>query len=174
MGVINKKRIIGIDPGIGGFVTCLIVDTNARRTIIKETEFIQMPSYRQGKAFVVDSGALTELFKKFNPDLIVIEEVHSMPKDGKAGAFSFGRSFQAPISIACALGYSIKLVTPQAWQKQLFGAKRKDIVKPSVAWCKQMFPSVDWKRTPRCLSADNNKTDSMCLAYYGALTSNWV
>lgn len=47
----------------------------------------------------------------------VIEKVHSMPKQGVATTFAFGKGYGLIIGVIAAHNIPIKYVTPQAWKK---------------------------------------------------------
>jgi Holliday junction resolvasome RuvABC endonuclease subunit len=57
---------------------------------------------------------------------IVIEIVHSMPRQGVASSFKFGMSYGALRMAAIASGAKVSHVTPQKWQKELQCLSRGD------------------------------------------------
>lgn len=55
------------------------------------------------------------------PDLVGIELVHSMPKQGVASTFKFGVGYGILQGICGALRIPIIFVTPQEWKKEMVG-----------------------------------------------------
>ena len=49
----------------------------------------------------------------------MIEQVHSMPKQGVASSFKFGRHYGFLLGVLTALGIPYQTVTPQKWQKAM-------------------------------------------------------
>ena len=49
--------------------------------------------------------------------VVVLEDVHSMPRDGHAGAFSFGRSKGVVEGCVSSAGWPLHYVTPAAWMR---------------------------------------------------------
>jgi len=71
----------------------------------------------------------------------VLERVHSMPKQGHVGAFTFGRSYGALQMALAAAGIPFDLVTPQKWQAAL-GCRsggKKNVTKRRA---QALFPGV--------------------------------
>ena len=50
---------------------------------------------------------------------VFIEKVHSMPGQGVASMFNFGKGYGIWIGILAALKISKTLVTPQEWKKEM-------------------------------------------------------
>ncbi|MCK5600735.1 crossover junction endodeoxyribonuclease [Candidatus Pacearchaeota archaeon] len=73
----------------------------------------------------VDAGLLAEFVKRFRPSKICCEKVSSMPGQGVAGMFSFGRSFGVVDGIAGALNIPITYVIPTVWKRH-FALLKKD------------------------------------------------
>jgi crossover junction endodeoxyribonuclease RuvC len=75
--------IVGIDPGIHGAAAALC----ERRGMLA---VIDLPTHQVGKRLEIDSYALLRWLRIVRPHRIVIENVHSMPKEGVVSAFRFG------------------------------------------------------------------------------------
>lgn len=59
------------------------------------------------------------------PDVVVVEKVHSMPGQGVHSVFSFGKSYGILIGVATGLSHPLVKITPQKW-KQANGLIGKD------------------------------------------------
>lgn len=51
------------------------------------------------------------------PDVIVIEKVHSMPHQGVASSFKFGKNYGIAIGVATSLSHPLVKLTPQEWKR---------------------------------------------------------
>lgn len=165
------KTIIGIDPGQEGALALLLpggkIDisdtpvlstTNAKgkaRTIYDEVsmarEFLNM-AHRA-------PGGLGEV-------LAVIEQVHSMPKQGVASSFTFGMGYGIWLGIIAALGISSVRVTPQRWKKEVLadGPKTDQAV---VAFASRLYPAA----SPLMQTARGRlllgRADALLIAHWG-------
>jgi Holliday junction resolvasome RuvABC endonuclease subunit len=99
------SRIIGVDPGVGGGIA-LMVDG-----VIEGV--IDMPVGDDEVSGVLLSAHI-ELAE---PNVVVIEKVHSMPKQGVASSFNFGKSYGTVIGLVSALRYPLVKMTPQEWKR---------------------------------------------------------
>lgn len=106
-------RILGIDPGQhGGF--CF--------RDVKQSEYIDIYSYNKITPhdiaeIVTDEKTACQLCGI--PIKAFIEEVHSMPHDGKASAFSFGKNYGMWLGILTALKIPFEEIPPAKWQAGL-------------------------------------------------------
>lgn len=96
------KTYIGIDPGAAGGIAA--IKGGPLAWPMPETER--------------DIWDLMKYFAK-EPSFIVIERVHSMPKQGVASSFKFGMSYGALRMAIVASGIPFEDVTPQKWMKAL-------------------------------------------------------
>lgn len=106
--------VVGIDPGLTGAVA-YFVDGELMG-------LFDMPNY-DGR---VDARELFLRLREWGrPYMVVIEDVHSMPGQGVASSFKFGRSVGAIEAVVGALSYPHTRLTPQKW-KQKMGLIGKD------------------------------------------------
>ena len=113
--------VIGIDPGASGAIAAV---TDTGRLLAAE----DMP--------VVDKQVSAPLLRDvlrsmgiadgYDIRLVVIERVHSMPKQGVASSFKFGHAYGVALGVVGGLGYRSMLVTPQAWKKAMGATADKD------------------------------------------------
>lgn len=104
-------QFIGIDPGLNGAVACIDGDA----VWVERVPTVHLAKRRQP----VIMGMVKLLERAFYPTLTsfaILEAVHSMPKQGVASSFSFGRGFGMWEGILAALGIPYQLVSPQAWK----------------------------------------------------------
>jgi len=96
----------GIDPGANGGIA-VATDTG---------EYIawRMPGRDEDIARLI-----RDIARDHAPELWAVENVHSMPGNGIASTFKFGRAFGFLLGVLHALGLPLVLVSPQRWQSGL-------------------------------------------------------
>ena len=104
------NRIIGIDPGKSGAIAILDCKSN-------EISFID---FKEGARLAVDK--LREALRE-PPRLIAVELVHSMPGQGVASTFSFGKSAGWIEGALDAFAVPYRHIAPQGWMKGVLGPK---------------------------------------------------
>jgi crossover junction endodeoxyribonuclease RuvC len=105
--------VAGVDPGLQGAIAWL--DSDGFITVAD----LPVHEVKNGKRVKrsLDLGMLRELLTQRPIDHLVIEAVHSMPKQGVTSMFSFGTSYGAVLGLAAGLQLPYSLVLPQAWQR---------------------------------------------------------
>jgi crossover junction endodeoxyribonuclease RuvC len=144
---------IGVDPG---------AVSGAYAAIDHNGEFIacgDIPSV-DGR---VNASQLRYLLKScvssFDTALIVVESVHSMPKQGIASTAKFMRAVGAIEATAELTHFPLVLVTPQAWKKHhgLIGTEKA----ASLDLARSMFPEASLKR-----QKDHGRADALLMAVW--------
>lgn len=97
--------MIGVDPGKHGAAV-----------LLKENGEIEIYDFVDELSA---ANQIEEWRRKHDIALVVLEKVHSMPKQGVKSSFSFGMNYGVWRGILAASGLPWELVTPQAWQKGL-------------------------------------------------------
>jgi Holliday junction resolvasome RuvABC endonuclease subunit len=110
--------IIGVDPGKSG--ACALVDTSI---II---DIFDMP-WRDKQVDAAELADMLSFWRNiYEPDCLIIEQVHAMPRQGVSSTFQFGVSYGIVIGCAYTLGFDVEFVTPQKWKKALGLSSDKD------------------------------------------------
>lgn len=104
------QRILGIDPGVTGALALLIGGS--------VEEIIDMPTIEVRGKLRVWSDGVTDAVVKLNPDLVAIEEVGVMPKQGIASGFSFGHGAGILEGVCSALSRPRFYVRPNVWKRE--------------------------------------------------------
>ena len=107
---IDKFAFIGIDPGVSGGV-CVIEGLN--HTVCKCPETVG------------DMAEVLRPYRERKDALVSIESVHSMPGQGVASTFKFGKNFGEWLGILATLKIPYGLVTPYKWM-QFYGSYPKE------------------------------------------------
>ncbi|WP_169777742.1 hypothetical protein [Campylobacter curvus] len=93
--------IIGIDPGSKGALC-----------VLKNNKIEQFVDFNK-----VSLKGYIEALKNFKPDMVILESVHSMPKQGVKSMFSFGQRLGECEGILQALEIPYQMITPNNWQR---------------------------------------------------------
>ena len=148
------KTIIGIDPGMKGGIAIITPHP------FWDVRVGIMPM--MGKD--LDYQLIRLQLKEANAELAVIEKVHSMPKQGVASSFRFGRVFEGMIAACAMLDIPIIQVTPQAWKKKvLAGLAWKGNKDASIEYVRRRFPELNLLRTPKCRKYHDGMADAICI-----------
>ena len=152
--------IIGIDPGLKGGL--------AELDETFPSELIPMP-VAGGE---IDERAvrdwLDERVRSGCNLSVYLEKVHSMPKQGVKSTGTFLAGWGLIRGILCGLSIPYQLVTPQAWQKDILaGLDRTDTKAAAYLFASRLWPTVDWRETPRCRTPHSGLVDAACIAEYG-------
>lgn len=130
-------NILGVDPGATGGLA--IVDSG-RMTIISGC---RMPTYKFKKKALVSPNGVMAFVGSISIDLVVVEQVNSMPGQGHTGAFSFGRTTGAIEAVAGLLCPRLEWVPPSTWKKHFGLSKNKQA---SIDLAKRTFGySYQWQ-----------------------------
>jgi len=169
-------RIFGCDPGAGGGIAYIRDGTvvSAIPMPLNDDNQIDLPGLSMWFTACVETASAHTV--------VYIENVHSMPGQGVASSFQFGRNLGKLEGVVGAKGLRTKYVTPQGWKKKTLiadnvymgmdledKAKRKVVQKKAaVAWAQQKFPEVNLI-PERCRVPSDGMAEALCIAYYGYL-----
>ncbi len=115
---------MGVDPGMSGAVALV------SRHAVKAFPFKKLTE-----------RDIWETFHGAGADFALLEQVHSMPKQGVASSFKFGRSYGFLRCCLVASGVPFEEITPVKWQTLMRCRTRgdKNITK---ARAQQLFPAI--------------------------------
>jgi len=102
--------IVGIDPGNNGGISLL----HGSELVYAD----HLPIV--GKT--LSGHLLNNWFADIEPDtpaMVVVEQVHAMPKQGVSSTFNFGKAVGIIEGVIAARGLPLVWVTPQRWKKQM-------------------------------------------------------
>jgi len=149
------RKYVGIDPGVSGGVAIIGADgLKAHKcppTILDMCETLRY--------------ATTGL-SGFQGVYCVIESVHSMPGQGVASTFKFGKNFGQWLGILASLQIPYREVTPHKWMKH-YGALPKDKTQR-----KNHLKHLAQQRYPSD-KITLSTADAVLLAVYGKESVTW-
>jgi crossover junction endodeoxyribonuclease RuvC len=144
----KERAWIGIDPGRTGAAAlihqdgCIVAD---------------WPGCPAGAA-----DLLTAWRFEYEIDLVALERVHAMPKQGVASTFTFGQNFGQWEGIIAALSLPCLQPTPQDWQKGLIRkSDGADAKARALSVARRLFPDADLSR-----KKDHGRADALLLAWW--------
>ncbi len=141
------KTFLGIDPGKSGGIA---VVHNESMTAHK------MPDTPHDLAELLD--AICDRYTTGgDTPLAIVEQVHSMPKQGVSSTFKFGTNFGMIQGVLAAMKIPYEFVTPTVWQRAM-GCLTKGDKNVSKAKAQQLFPH---------LKIIHATADAVLLAEYG-------
>ena len=151
-------RVIGIDIGFKGAIA--LIDNG-------HINIIPMPVNKGNKTYL-NLPQITDYIFGVNPDLIVIEKVSAMPKQGVVSVFRFGEQFGMIQGICCTL-YSpgCLLVRPQEWKKKILEGYPKGDKSASIKYVQEKYPYVSLLPTERSRKPSDGMADAICIAEWG-------
>lgn len=150
----EPRCILGIDPGLEGALAYFFPDRPER--IACE----DMPVV----AGNVDAVTLAAGIESMMPDEVFLEQVGSMPGQGVASTFKFGRGFGTVIGVCGALKRPLHLVAPTRWKAHFRLSADKEA---SRALALRTFPVCGFQFQRK---KDHGRAEAALLARYGAET----
>jgi len=145
------KCFMGIDPGASGAVAFYFPEFPTKVSVV---DF----SLVDGE---INCSALADLIKGHDPQMVVIEQVHSMPKQGVASTFKFGVAYGMARGVVASLMVPQVYVTPGKWKK-FYGLTAEKEKSRELAI--QTWPASDAFRRKK----DHGRAEAALLALYGA------
>jgi crossover junction endodeoxyribonuclease RuvC len=160
---------IGIDPGLNGAVGVLnCVGTASTLDHIKmfDTPTLTVSGAKEKREY--STAAMALLLEPYvtqvgDSVLVVLENVHSMPKQGVASSFSFGKGFGMWQGIIAAYKLPMELVSPQRWKKEILVDMGQD-KDASRFKAIALFPSIAEQLSRK---KDDGRAEALLLAEYG-------
>lgn len=99
--------IMGVDPGATGAVGFYLP------SVPDKIGAEDMPTAGRD----VDAPQLARIIRKFGPAIAIVEQVNSMPGQGVASTFRFGRSYGTALGVIGALEIPCVFVPPSKWKR---------------------------------------------------------
>lgn len=130
---------VGIDPGLDGAVALIEVDGIGANVI----GAVDVPTLDVGKKRDYNIAGMVAIFTELTGETLyaALESVHSMPKQGVASSFNFGRGLGIWEGLLAGLSIPYTKVAPQRWKKVMMDGmpKEKDASRLRAI---QLFPAV--------------------------------
>jgi crossover junction endodeoxyribonuclease RuvC len=149
---------IGIDPGLNGAVAVI---AEAGNPLVFDTPTMVVSGVKEKRVY--NTAAMALLLAPFKDALVVLESVHSMPKQGVASSFSFGQGLGMWQGIIAAFGLSLEMPSPQRWKKEMLADQGKD--KAAARYkAMQLFPAIAGRFAQ---VKDDGRAEALLMGEYG-------
>ncbi|MES2348472.1 MAG: hypothetical protein V4641_12995 [Pseudomonadota bacterium] len=150
---------MGIDPGIHGAIACI----HGAGVEVFDTPVFNIKGKDKPDLHGLH-GLISRLAAIHEPSQCVIEDVHSMPKQGVASSFTFGHVAGATQMAVVAAGIPLRMVPPASWKRLMGLGRDKD---ESRRRASQLYPAFAhlWP-----LKKHDGRAEAVLLAHYGRLT----
>ena len=153
---------IGIDPGLNGAVAYL---PRGGITVVQDTPTMEVESSgkTRNKYNIAAMAAMLRPYSYGSEVLVILESVHSMPKQGVASSFTFGEGLGMWKGIIAAFNLPLEMPSPQRWKKEMMADMGRD-KDASRLRAIQLFPEMG-DRLER--KKDDGRAEALLLAEYG-------
>ncbi len=154
---------IGVDPGLSGAVAA--IDENGNLISVQDAPTIEVKKGKgKSKRRVYVESAMAALLEALvraaspgaKQNVVAIEHVHAMPKNGSIGNFNLGMGFGLWLGIVAALRVPYERVEPRTWKGEfgLDADKGKSLVLAS-----RLFPAAPLSR-----QKDEGRAEALLIA----------
>lgn len=155
-------KVLGIDNGFAGALVLL------DGTLIARAEV--MPVLKAAKN-EYDLSTVRRIILEMAPDHVVIEKGFALPGQGVCSTFSIGHGYGLMRGLVVGLGLPHTVVHPRTWQGVVFRDLPKDDTKVLASRvCGQLWPTYDFRATPKCKKMHEGICDAVLIAEYGRRT----
>jgi crossover junction endodeoxyribonuclease RuvC len=155
-------RFLGIDVGQNGAAAVIEVVDGIDGAGAKLVDVIDIPTVGSGTKTRVDAIGLRNWITSSNPDLAGVELAGSMPRQGVASSFRFGRAAGVIESVVACCGVPMVLVTAAKWKRAFNLSPDKELSRQLAL---QRFPTAH-DRLARKM--DHQRAEALLLALYVA------
>lgn len=167
-------RVIGIDPGQDG-AYAIVEGTK----LIEAKTFPMTLGHKKIKEIDFKTFSQRLQFASRQADLILIEEVHAIPRSSARATFNFGKNFQMAVCAANLCITPSELVAPRKWQAPIYnegiplfktinGKNRRDTKGMAALAAKRLFPDESFLKTKKSRVPHDGMIDAALIAYWGA------
>lgn len=149
---------IGIDIGLSGAIGVL----NGLGNFVAVHDLPVMANGGGMKAVKnqINAAELARILSPYRGAQVLVEDVASMPSDGRASIFSFGDSYGQVKGVLGTLGWSYALEKPNIWKPKMKLKNKKDKEFSRAAAIRA------WPEAPLSRKKDHNRAEALLLAKY--------
>ena len=153
-------RVMGIDPGsVSGAYA--LMDTTPAGTIAKSmpgsvVEIGDLPVVDKQ----VDAASFRDLIQKHRPDIVMLERVSAMPKQGVTSTFNFGVGVGTIRGVVSAMEIALIEVPASKWKKRFNLSQDKERSRHAAL---TLYPG---QSTHLARKKDHGRAEALLLAHY--------
>lgn len=142
----------GIDPGATGALALI----NDELDVLSLEDW---PGDTESAAALFRS-----LYLEHHPNLVCLESVSAMPKQGVVSMFKLGHNLGSWQGIISAMGARHRLVRPREWQSKMFDPSTgKEPKQRSLTTARRLFPDAELH-----LKKHHGRSDALLIALFAA------
>lgn len=156
-GAVGEQRfapdgfcVLGVDPGLSGAISFYFPAT-------PETITAEDVPVAGGE---IDIATLAARLRQMRPDVAIVEQVASMPKQGVSSTFKFGTAYGMVRGLITGLGIPMHLVPPRRWKTHFHLDSDKD---KSRALALRYWPTS----TAFARKKDDGRAEAALIARFG-------
>jgi hypothetical protein len=158
--------ILGADPGIAGGLAVVGAADNGGFVLLG---VIDIPIVGTGAKQRVNVAGVREFILRHQPTAGLIERAGSMPRQGIASAFKYGRATGSIEATIVLCGLPIEIVEPSVWKRHWrLPGKDKEASRQRAL---EMFPDA---HSLLARKKDHGRAESMLIAAFGLRTSRVI
>jgi len=157
----NRRVTAGIDPGKKGGIAVLYEDGTDVFPYSDEGLIDLCRSYANIGGMSKSPAGLP---KSPAGIFVCLEKVHSMPGQGVASTFAFGKGYGYICGVLEAFGIPYQEIPPQKWKREYSLGSNK---KQSIETARKLFPGLSLKASERCTSDHDGMAEALLIALYG-------
>lgn len=163
------KTVIGIDPGLKGGIA-ILQGSDLKRVEKTPIHSNKQKTYIKAGTYDYDYEKMVEILAEYKNEkpIAFLERVHSMPKQGVASTFNFGRGYGVWIGMLEAMHIPIALVSPRVWKPKMLSGLDQSNKQSSCIRAKEFFPEADLK-PGRMINDHDGMAEAMLIAIYGGM-----
>jgi crossover junction endodeoxyribonuclease RuvC len=155
----RSHLVAGIDPGLAGALFVLDPESLAGEAL--DLPVHALSRSRKAKR-ELDLAALVALIEARRPAHAFVEQAGSMPRQGVASSFAFGKGFGAVLGTLAALRIPVTLVAAATWKRTLGVPAAKDGARARAS---QLLPDAAHLWPLRC---HHGRAEAALLALWGS------
>jgi Holliday junction resolvasome RuvABC endonuclease subunit len=155
-------KSLGVDIGIAGAAAVIEVVDGIDGIPPKFIDVIDIPILGTAAKTRVDAIGLHNWIETHHPDFAGVERAGSMPKQGVASAFKYGRAAGTVEAVIACCGISMVLVEPSKWKRAFHLNSDKEASRQLAI---QLFPHAHDRLARK---KDHQRAEAMLLALYAA------
>lgn len=148
------SRVVGIDPGKSGAIA--VLDGRGGLYAVEDMPVVDGAVSPTLLLNLIDN-ALGNYCEKHC--VAVVEQVHSMPKQGVASSFDFGKSYGIVLGVLAGVGVRVEHVPPSRWKKAMRLSADKEMARARAI---ERWPKAS-DRFKRKLDADRAEAALLAL-----------
>ena len=113
------SRFIGIDPGKGGAIA--ILDGYGEIVTVEDMPVAARTVVGSVLTDIIDDALMVsgDVLNDAVDITAIVEQVHSMPKQGVASSFDFGKSYGIVLGVLAGARVHVEHVSPQRWKRAM-------------------------------------------------------